>query len=204
MLLVSLSPRCPRPAGGGNAWPPFDGYIGIAVRWQARRPHTGGWPLVGSDASVALPRGAADSRCHSQKCSVSNRGSPPACPGGEGIGAAAGNGNSRDASWNTDSQVLSTKVSPYAHSPKTINLVPRSSKMAPPPRVPVSPGLRLPSAFQPVGEIVRHIPENHLLAGSASWYIPGRSPRFQRGPHPVHLLHPVACKATAVLACPAL
>jgi len=71
-------------------------------------------------------RGAADSRCHSQKRSVSNRGSPPACLGGEGIGAAAGNGNSRDASWNADSQVLSTKVSPYAHSPKTINLVPGS------------------------------------------------------------------------------
>ena len=119
----------PFTAGGGNAWPQCDRYIGVAARCQARQPHTGGWPLIGSDASVALPRGAADSRCHSQKRSVSNRGSPPACPGGEGIGAAAGNGNSRDASWNTDSQVLSTKVSPYAHSPKTINLVPRSSSM---------------------------------------------------------------------------
>jgi hypothetical protein len=36
------------------------------------------------------------------------------------------------------------------------------------------------------------IPENHLLARSASWYIPGRSPRFQRGPHTVHL--PSSCR----------
>ena len=129
LLLVSLSPRCPRPAGGGNAWPPFDGYIGIAVRWQARRPHTGGWHLVGSDASVALPRGAAHSRCHSQKRSVSNRGSPPACLGGEGIGPSSGNGHRRVASWTTDSQVLRTWVSLDAHSPKTINLGPRSSSM---------------------------------------------------------------------------
>ncbi len=143
LLLVSLSPRCPRPAGGGTAWPPFDGYIGIAVRWQARRPHTGGWPLVGSDASVALPRGAADSRCHSQKRSVSNRGSPPACLGGERIGTPAGNGKSRVASWTTDSQVLRTWVSLGTKSPSLDSLHgsgPGSSKL----RFPVSPILRFP------------------------------------------------------------